>query len=200
MRRISNRRGEVALSFWVLIGLVCLVVAVGAYQIGKNWVGRQLESTILGHAHAVKSQDATPGGEHGATSEAKELPPANVKVEMEPRAPTQAEKDELSAAELGQPGAQNSAATEATPVTPEASASGSGGYTVTAGSFQSSKAAEAIVADLKQRGYSPVVTDIEQRGVTYHRVVVGIYGNREKADAVRAELQQAGFAAGVSHR
>ena len=194
-----TRKGEIAFGFWLTVLVICLITALLAYQAGKNWVGRQLESTILGRSISIKAQQDTQNPGPGLTPEGKQLPPGEIKVEIEPRPPNEAEKLELTSEEMPRTDEVPGAAADIE-APPDAGAPEGTGYIVTAGSFTSPQAAETARSDLAARGYSPYVTESEQRGVTYHRVVVGVYGSKQRAEAVRAELQKAGFAAGVTRR
>jgi cell division protein FtsN len=172
-------------------------VALLSYSLGRHWVGGQLEKTLLGRV-PIKTQ-ADSGAPGAATGDAQALPPSQVKVESEPRQPTDAEKNDLSSQELSQSGEGGGAVTAegSTAPAPAAAGASGAGYTVTAGSYSSSSSAQKTVNDLESRGYSPHLTEFQRHGSTYYRVVVGIYGDHDRADAVRQELESAGYAAGI---
>jgi cell division protein FtsN len=176
-------------------------VALLSYTLGRHWVGGQLEKTLLGRVPLKTQTDS--GAPGAATGDGEALPPSQVKVESEPRQPTDAEKNDISSQELSQSGegggavtAEGSSAPTPAPAATDATASGAG-YTVTAGSYSSSSAAQKAVNDLESRGYSPHLTEFQRHGSTYYRVVVGIYGDHDRAEAVRQELESAGYAAGI---
>jgi len=202
-----NRERREALAFWAITLLVCAVAGVLSYWVGRDWVGRQLGETISSQHVAIRpqepGQEAKPDG-----GEDLQPPPAEAKVEMTPREPTEAEKQELTAKALEKEAAEAEATPSAaappaeTPASATAAESDSrtGGYLVTAGSFTVAANAERVKRDLEAKGYHPYITEVQQRGATYRRVVVGAYGNRQEAEAVRRELTEAGFVAGVIAR
>ena len=196
--RKSPRKGAATLGFWTAVALICVGVALLSYQLGKNWVGKQLETAVLGRQVGFRTQQGSGPPAQSTTGPAQQLPPGSIKVELEPRAPGEAEKNDLAAEALGDIGESGGAATSERSATPEAAAAPTSGYTVTAGSYTSAATAQRARADLESRGYHPYITDFENRGITYHRVVVGVYGNRERADKVRGEVERAGYAAGIT--
>lgn len=202
-----NRERREALSFWALTLLLCAVAGIASYWVGRNWVGRQLGEAISSQHVAIRPQEPGQGTE-SASSEDLEPPPAEPKVEMVPREPTEAEKQELTAKALEKqaeeaeatPGATAEPTETAGSARPAEPGAGAGGYLVTAGSFTVAANAERVKRDLEAKGYRPYITEVQQRGATYRRVVVGAYSDRQQAEAVRKELTEAGFVAGVIAR
>lgn len=180
------------------MALICLGVALLSYQLGKNWVGRQLETAVSGRQVGVRPPAGSGPPEPATTAPAQQLPPGSIRVELEPREPGEAEKNDLAAEALENIGESGGSASTERAETAEPESTAGGGYTVTAGSYTSAATAQRARADLESRGYHPYITDFESRGVTYHRVVVGVYGNRQRADKVRQEVERAGYAAGVT--
>ncbi len=185
------------MGFWTVTLLLCLLAGLGSFALGRNWVGRQLGGAITAQRVELKAQD--PGNALGNSLTDKVTPPSQAKVEMAPRPPTEGEKSDLTAGGLNAVAANQLEA----PAAPEATAPPSAGaattgYQVTAGSFTSAANAERVRRDLEKRGYQPYVEDLDQRGVTYHRVIVGVWGDRPKAEEVRQQLNALGFVAGVT--
>jgi cell division protein FtsN len=194
--RTSPRRGQTALNFWGLVLIICALVALLSYSLGRRWVGGQLEKTLVGRHVPVNAQQDNAAG--SATGPAQAIPPGAIQVEMEPRQPTDAEKNDLSAQELGQSGGTGTAVTAEGSSTPAGESAPRIGYTVTAGSYTSSAAAERVVSDLEKHGFSPHLTQFDRHGVTNYRVVVGIYGDKDRADHVRQQVEDEGHPAGVT--
>lgn len=200
------RGGREVVGFWVVTLGLCLVAGLVSYELGRNWVGRTLGAAIASENVQIKPQEAS--GAANAVGEQTAPPPAQAKVEMEPRAPTEAEKADLTANGLSKPesapGDAASAGTDpsgtgaAAAGTGTTPASGGGSYQVTAGSYTVLANAEATKRKLERRGYRPYLSDFERRGTTYHRVIVGDYGDQGEAERVKQELEGAGFVAGVT--
>jgi cell division protein FtsN len=216
MRRVHGGATHEALGFWAVALGICLVAGIVSYEAGKYWVGRQLAQTFAADNRPRPVAGTTtdePWGNSG-----QEPPPSRPKVELEPRAPSDAEEKDLVVSgpqdatstpgsersedeargqkEQGPPASAAPSESVAAP-SPPASRGSDPGYLVTAGSYTVAANAERVRGDLEARGYHPYITELQQRGVTYHRVVVGVYGDRSQAEEVRRKLDQSGFVSGV---
>lgn len=201
------RGGREALGFWAIILGLCLVTGMISYAAGRDWVGRALGEAISRQEVQIKPQEPAAGSTQTPPDQAGP-PPAQARVELEPREPTEAEKQDLTQQNLDAAAASgDTTVPEPSPSVAESGApadkpqeqpSASAGYLVTAGSFTVSANAERVKRNLEKRGYHPYLSRIERRGTTYHRVIVGSYGSREQAEAVKRELEAAGFVAGVT--
>jgi cell division protein FtsN len=175
-----------------------VLAGLGSYELGRNWVGRTLGEAISSENVQIKSRQPAGAAANGL-AENSAPPPAQPQVDLEPRDPTDAEKQDLTAQGLSNsvaggatPGADSKPAENATPAGP------TGAYTVTAGSFASAAGAERVRSDLEQRGYQPTVTTVQRHGKTYHKVIVGSYDDKDQAESVRKAVEAAGYAAAVN--
>ncbi len=200
------RGGREALGFWAIIIGLCLITGMISYGAGRNWVGRALGEAISREEVQIKPQEPSANSPE-TPPEQSGPPPAQARVEMEPREPTEAEKQDLTQQNLDAAAASGDTASGSSPPAaesapsagkPEAPTTAGPGYLVTAGSFTVPDNAERVKRNLEKRGYHPYLSRIERRGTTYHRVVLGAYGSREEAEAVKRELEAAGFVAGVT--
>ncbi len=201
------RGGREAIGFWAIIVGLCVITGMISYGAGRNWVGRALGEAISRQTVEIKPQETTASSPETPQDQSGP-PPAQARVEMEPREPTEAEKQDLTQQNLDAAAASaKSSTSESAPPAPESAPSADKpeeqtatgtGFLVTAGSFTVPANAERVKRNLEKRGYHPYLSRIERRGTSYHRVVVGTYGSREEAEAVRRELEAAGFVAGVT--
>jgi cell division protein FtsN len=170
-------------------------------------VGRTLGQAITNQGVQIKAQEQPAAGTN-PPPEQSGAPPTQPRVELEPREPTEAEKQDLTQQKLDQSAQSGESASAessppaaespAAPEKPAETAAPAAGYQVTAGSFTVAANAERVKRSLEKQGYHPYLTEVQGRGATYHRVVVGAYGSREEAEAVKKDLEAAGFVAGVS--
>ncbi len=72
-----------------------------------------------------------------------------------------------------------------------------GRFVVTAGAFDDASNAQKVVADLKDKGYSPVVELTRRGGRELRRVVVSTTSSRAEAVELRDELEREGIRAGI---
>lgn len=198
------RRGSAreALGFWLVTLIICGIAGLVSYEAGKNWVGKHLANAVSSQRIEIKPQVGGEGtvGEAEQTSEA---PPAEAQVEMEPRAPTEAERRDLSLQETQESPAEPGPVS-VLPEEPEATElpepEPTGGFLVTAGSYRVAANAERVKANLEKQGYHPYISQMDQGGTLFHRVVVGAYGDRQEAERTSQQLQEAGFTSGVMPR
>lgn len=66
-------------------------------------------------------------------------------------------------------------------------------YTVQVGVFLRSENSQALVEDLRNRGYSGRVSTSEQEGQRVHKVVLGTYRSQAEAQRAARELQEQGY-------
>lgn len=197
------RGGREVAGFWIIILGLCILAGALSYGLGRDWVGRTLGEAISNENVQIKPQEQASGAAAG-NQEQTGPPPAQAKADLEPREPTEAEKQELAAQNLGDTGGNAEAAGGAEPPpseVPSASAgagAAGGSYEVTAGSFTVVANAERVERDLEKRGHHPRLVQIQRRGTTYHRVVVGTYSDKQEAETVKQDLEAAGFVVGLS--
>jgi len=201
------RGGREVFGFWVITLGLCVLAGVLSYGLGRDWVGRTLGEAISSENVQIKPQTQSAQAP-AATEEQTGPPPAQVRVELESREPTEGEKQDLTAqklAESAENGESTGAGSEPTPspasTSPESAAvaaTSSDSYQVTAGSFTVVANAERVKRDLQKLGYKPRLMEIKRRGTTYNRVVVGDYDDKQKAEAVKQDLEAAGFVAGIT--
>ena len=193
-----SRLTRETIQFWAIALLLSLLAALGGFVLGRDWVGKQLAGALARDDAGVNvQQPASAEAAPGPLTPAQ--PPAEVKVEIEPRVPTPAEQLELTQKTL-QEAADAVAASDTSPAetTEPAPAPPTEGYLVTAGSYVTPANAERVKGELERRGYQPHISQVKVRERTYYRVVVGAYGDREEAEQVAGKIQAAGFAGGVS--
>jgi len=199
-----------SLRFWAVVAVICAVVGLLSYTVGKRYVGSQLhEMEVKDGAPEISPVDddvVLPG-------EGDESPPEKPIIVMREREPTARERREVER-ELaeGEPqdGAELHAQEEAEaeeeeePAPPDEEEStaaepvGEGGdFVVSAGSFTSEDNAQTQVAKLVGMGYHPYLSRVERDGVTFSRVNVGRYPSRNQAQEVADELRAKGFDAAV---
>lgn len=203
----SSRPAREALGFWLVTLIICGIAGLVSYQVGKNWVGKRLANAVSNQHIEIKPQvvGADSTEEPGEDSE---IPPAEAQIEMEPRAPTEAERRDLTLQEAQASAAEpEPAELESVLVLPEEPSptevpepETTGGFLVTAGSYRVAANAERVKADLEKQGYHPHLTQVETRGTVYNRVVVGVYGDRQEAEKIQNQLEAAGFVSGVMSR
>ena len=199
------RGGREALGFWVITLGLCALAGLGSYELGRNWVGRTLGEAISSENVQIKAQQPNATAANALTAESGP-PPAEAKVEMQPRDASDAEKQDLTgqgassspAASAAAGSAPATAAGGAAPADTTPPAASGGAYQVIAGSYTSPSKAEHVQTALQQLGYNPTVTLVKKGDKTYHRVIVGAYDDKDAAEAVRKELADAGYAATVS--
>lgn len=199
-RRKTPDRWREGLGFWLIVFLVCIVAGVISYQVGKNWVGRQL-AEISGQAEGVQVTPEDDSQVADQLGPVEPKPPLTPQVTIEQREPSDSEKQALeqtsperAASQAPQDGAELNAQPAAAP--PEAPSTTSG-YGVTAGSFASRDNAQQVVERLTEAGYQPYITEVEKQGVVYQRVNVAVFDDRGEAEGLRDKLQQQGFVSGV---
>lgn len=196
-----------SLRFWAVVLVICGVVGLISYTVGRRYVGSHLhEMEIKDGAPEISPMDedlVRPG-------EDTDAPPEKPVVTMREREPTARERREAEQAlESGQPqdgaglhaqeaqGDEGEPAREETDDAPAAGAGQGGAFVVTAGSFASEENAQTQVTRLAGMGYQPYVTRTERDGVTFTRVNVGQFPTREAADKVADELRAKGFDSAV---
>ncbi|HUS80288.1 MAG TPA: SPOR domain-containing protein [Armatimonadota bacterium] len=198
------------LRFWAVVLVICGVVGLASYTIGKRYVGSHL------HEMEVKegAPEITPMDENvSQPAEENGEPPDKAVVTMHEREPTPRERREAEQ-ELSGAGPQDGAelhaaeaAQERDETPPPASAeqpppqdegaSAGRKFVVSAGSFANEDNAQALVSRLAEMGYQPYVTHIEKDGMTYSRVNVGEFPSRDQAQEVADKLRSSGLDAAV---
>ena len=90
-------------------------------------------------------------------------------------------------------------AASAAPVaaTPSAAAVPAAAYYVQIGVFENKASARNLERKLRDKGFKPVVDEIQRSGKTLHRVRVGPEADRASANALRARLETAGHKGSV---
>jgi len=210
----TTRLGDIAL-FWSLTVLCALILSVLAFAAGKYWVGGLMTrsaSTQTAPQVVVKTPqenqaDNTPDANQGPE---RVEPPSQAVVKMQPRAPTDAERNEIEqqypqdAAGLHKAGGQDqgdaSTGADDKPLGDQSAGGASGRYAVTAGSFADAANAQRVVEELKNEGYDPHIVKITRNGRTLQRVIAGRYDDRAKAEEVCDQLNSEGREATVSTR
>ncbi len=211
-RTLRDRIVE-SLKFWTVVAVLCVIVGVGAYHVGRNYVGEHLhEMEVTQRAPEILPQTSRPvtaGGDD-------ERPPVEPVVVMQEREPTTREEWRVRR-ELQQPqdGAQLHAAEEVAseerpeeaedapeaesepPVDAEEAPADGESFVVTAGAFADEQNAQRQASRLAERGYQPYITTVEKNGITYRRVNVGVFDERESAERVKNRLREQGFDAAV---
>lgn len=191
-----------SLRFWAVVLVICAVVGLISYTVGRRYVGshlHEMEITDSAPEIAPMDEDVVRPGEDA------DAPPEKPVITMREREPTARERREAEQElESGQPqdgadlhareeddqAADDEADQDAAP--PEG-----GGFVVTAGSFASEENAQVQVTRLAGMGYQPYVTRTERDGVTFTRVNVGQFPTREEAQRVADELRARGFDSAV---
>lgn len=192
-------------TFWGLVVVASVIMAVLAFAAGKYWVGGLIaRGTPTTPRVEVKAPDeaAVPktDGEEGMTE-----PPPKAVVKVEQRQPTDAERGELEqkhpqdGAGLHEAtGSDTTDASTGSDSKPLAASDDTGGaYSVKAGSYADPDKAQRIADELSGKGYGTEIVTVEVKGKTYHRVMVGPYAERSEAEGARDELSAAGYEASV---
>lgn len=206
-RRSSSLRD--VLTFWAMILVAAVILAVLGFAGGKYWIGGLLArdgGTTTAPEIALKTPGEDVNGTPGVET-ANVEPPDKAQIKIEQRDPTEAEKSEIDqgapqdGAGLNSSGAGDetdaSTGSDTKPLDEEAD---SARYTVTAGSFAKQVNADNEVADLTAKGYQPTVVKVARDGKTYNRVIVGSYSDRAEAEKVRDELAGEGKTVSISTR
>ncbi|NDA42184.1 MAG: SPOR domain-containing protein [Gammaproteobacteria bacterium] len=81
--------------------------------------------------------------------------------------------------------------------TPSAAAVPAAAYYVQIGVFENKASARNLERKLRDKGFKPVVDEIQRSGKTLHRVRVGPEADRASANALRARLETAGHKGSV---
>ncbi len=203
----KEQQSRQTVAFWLMVLLICAIAGVLSYQVGKNWVGRRLAEVDLAAGARPEPPSESPTTEI-PPGEQEEQAPLRPVVEIEEREPTGSEKP---FSEPGQEGEQTAEGPQdgAELHTSESEASGDGSeqpstaereWVVTAGSFTEEDNARRQAQKLEQRGYSPFITEIENRGIIYHRVNVRTFSKRDDAEELAQQVREDGFVAALVHR
>ncbi|NDE87803.1 MAG: SPOR domain-containing protein [Gammaproteobacteria bacterium] len=132
-----------------------------------------------------------------AAPEANE--PAAVALPVPPSPPVEAEAAPAApvapATAVPAPVVAASAAPAA--ATPSAAAVPAAAYYVQIGVFENKASARNLERKLRDKGFKPVVDEIQRSGKTLHRVRVGPEADRASANALRARLETAGHKGSV---
>lgn len=211
------------LIFWTKVLVVCLILGIGAFFIGRNYLGNLLtESEIREGAPELLVQVTSPSGE---VTSGEPAPPAKLEVSVEEReasdheAATAAREMGLSAdadhngesdrprstgdadtdAEAASNRSQDEADQQSQP-TADSQDAEEGRFVVIAGSFANPANSEAMLKELQAKGYRPYITRVTVGDKTYNRVNVGAFPNRGQADRLAEELTGAGYEATVGVR
>jgi cell division septation protein DedD len=140
--------------------------------------------------------------------EREEPAPLRPVVEIEEREPTGSEgllsqpgREGEETAEGPQDGAElHTGESETSEDTSEQPSTAEGEWVVAAGSFIEEDNARRQAQKLEQRGYSPFITQIENQGITYHRVNVRTFSKRDDAEELAQKVREDGFVAGLVRR
>ena len=79
-RRKTPDRWRESLGFWLIVFLICIVAGVMSYQVGKNWVGRQ-----LAHINRPASGPQVPQEQEDDTDAVDRLAPVDRKPPLTPQ-------------------------------------------------------------------------------------------------------------------
>lgn len=203
-----------SLKFWLIVAVLCAVVAAVAFHVGRDYVGAHLhEMEVAQRAPQIQPQSTTAVALAG--DEASREPPMKPVITLNEREPTaREERNARREVAHAQDGAQRNAARaagrdseaasdgeeaddDAAVEAEDSAGSRRGSFVVTAGAFADQVNAERQAQRLAAQGYQPYITTIEKDGVTYRRVNVGSFASREEADKLTEKLRSEGFDAAV---
>jgi septal ring-binding cell division protein DamX len=208
--RTRNRRAAAmreVISFWSIIIVASLFLAMLAFFAGKYWIGGLIARGEAG-SPAPKISVRTPEDLEAARAgnAANSEPPEKAVVKIEQREPNEGERSEIEqnhpqdgAGLNATAGSDSPDASTGTDTQPLAS-DGEGKYKLVAGAYRSEENVQKQIEALAAKGYAATSVPVEREGTTYHRVIVGSYEDREQANRVRDELAAAGVQATVSSR
>jgi len=125
------------------------------------------------------------------------VPPSPpVEAEAAPAAPV-APATAVPAPATAVPAPVVAASAEPAAATPSAAAVPAAAYYVQIGVFENKASARNLERKLRDKGFKPVVDEIQRSGKTLHRVRVGPEADRASANALRARLETAGHKGSV---
>ena len=125
------------------------------------------------------------------------VPPSPpVEAEAAPAAPV-APATAVPAPAAAVPAPVVAASAEPAAATPSAAAVPAAAYYVQIGVFENKASARNLERKLRDKGFKPVVDEIQRSGKTLHRVRVGPEADRASANALRARLETAGHKGSV---
>jgi len=197
------------LRFWAVVMVICAVVGLAFYAIGRRYVGS--------HLHEMKVQQGAPeitpmDDSNTQAAQQSAEPPEKAVVTMQEREPTPRERREaeqelsnegpqdgaeLHSAEAAAPGNQTTASSHGEESPEGGAGSAAGEFVVSAGSFANSENASDLVTRLAGMGYHPYVTHIDRDGVSYSRVNVASFQSRDEANKLADKLRSSGLDARV---
>ncbi len=203
----KDQQSRQTVAFWLMVVLICAIAGVLSYQVGKNWVGRRLAEVDLEAGARPEPPGEIPAADvpYGEPEEPAPLRPV---VEIEEREPTGSEglftqpgQEGEQTVEGPQDGAElHTSESEASGDGSEQPSTAEGEWVVTAGSFTEEANARRQAQKLERRGYSPFITQIENRGIIYHRVNVRTFSKRDDAEELAQKVREDGFVAALVHR
>ena len=82
----------------------------------------------------------------------------------------------------------------------ETESTAGGRHVVIAGSFLNPEKSQAMLEELKSKGYQPYITKVTIGDKTYRRVNVAAFSSRQQADKLAEELADAGYEVRVGVR
>ncbi len=202
------------LKFWATVGVICALVGIVGFVIGRNYVGAHLHRMEV-ESRAPEIRPQTSQAPLPETEDAADSPPIEPVITLGEREPTSREQ-RRALRELTEPqdGAQlhatrtpqgredreasaDEADSDDEDSTAEAAPERRESYVVTAGAFADRTNAERQMERLSERGHDTNLISAESDGITYNRVQVGAFDSRAEADALVEQLKLQGFDATV---
>lgn len=203
--------------FWVIIGLLSLVLAVGGFAAGRYWVGNIVNPTTIDTGAPTISVETLGDEVEEDGSGQASTPPDEIQVAIDERQPSPGERAEiedggpqdgaeLSREERGMPVARDeSVGSDDKPIGQQeeaqrpAPAAGKK-FAVISGAFGTEVNARRQADKLRSLGYHPIVTEVKTDTGTVHRVSVGEFADRDEATRLRDRLREEGLEAAVVNR
>ncbi len=200
-RRSSSDEGSnVAVSFWLIVGLICVVGGALAYQAGRYWVTDLISDVQVDTGQIQLPSQGTEGSP--PAGRASHEAPGTAEVTVEEREPTEAEKREIELRTLEREAARQEPqdGAELNERIAVAAVEDEGDWMVVAGSFLQKANADRAADKLSRKGYAPFITEFEKDGLKYRRVTVAIFRDREEAGELVSRLAEEGITATVVKR
>lgn len=215
------------LGFWSVVLLLCAGAGAASYWVGRNVIGawgehgtpvRDLTTSLLAEEkeEGKKAWERRARGARSARPMVEVVPAEPIEEPEEEPTPEEPEEPEESAREeegtdtpdeREEGPTREGAERESTPKPEkpdeppeprrERERPTTGLFVVRAGSFTDDEYLEERKAALRQRGYSPWVTEYTKDGMVYHRVNVAQCPTRQEAELLKKELAQVGIDADV---
>jgi cell division septation protein DedD len=232
VRRNRKAAGRVtwrdALLFWGKVVLVCLVLGVISFYIGRNYLGTLIaESEIReGAPELVIQAQGTPG----AAKPTEPTPPQKLEVTIEEReasgteamqaaremglatddrygsdgntssAPSLSDDADIPASDSSRGSSDQTDRMPQADRAQQGNGDEDGRFVVVAGSFANPANSEAMLKELQSKGYRPYITRVTVGDKTYSRVNIGAFPSRAQADKLGQELTRAGYEVTVGVR